>query len=237
MGSLEKKEPAPAQATTIDNAIMQVIRDSTIEPERLEKFLDLQIKMQDREAQRQLSEALAGFQGDCPQIKKTSDGHNTKYAKLDEIDYIIRPVLKSHGLSYSFDVKPNDEVTNILITTIRHQSGASIDSSHIFPRYDKSGNKNEAQAIKSALSYAKRAGLENALGIVTVDEDDDAKRAVDTPATQDQIDAIQSLASILKVDEKKMFAMVKVKGYSELSRLEADKLLSALKLKKAKGGK
>ena len=38
---------------------------------------------------------------------------------------------------------------------------------------------NASQRRKSALSYAKRAGLENALGIATADEDDDAIRATE----------------------------------------------------------
>jgi hypothetical protein len=220
---------------SMQDALIAIVQRSDIDPDRLEKFLDLQIKMENRQAEKAFSEALAGFQGECPIIaknKKVSFG-TTKYdyAPLDEIVSVIKPLLSKYGLSYSFDVKTEDKMT-VMITTIYHKEGFSKMSYYAFDSLGE-GSMNQSQKRKSAVTYAKRAGLENSLGLVTTGEDDDARRAIDTFISQTQLDEIKSLLIATKSDTAKFLVFLKVEKLETLTEMEAKNAIHMLKEKRA----
>ena len=232
------KEIKKKEEFSMQDALMRVCQDETINPERLEKFLDLQIKMEERQNEKDLNAALANFQAECPIIPKTKKGHNSDYAPLDEIVYLIKPILNKHGLSFSFttDEKTNEEKEMTVI--VRHKSGGSYESKSTFPSLDSTKSMNNSQRARSANSYAKRTALENALGIVSAGVDDDAGRSVDNPITDDQIEKINTLLGQTKTDLKKFTSHLKVNNLGELSEYEAKKGISQLKQKRAfMGGK
>lgn len=237
----KEKEVESPTSISIQDALIQIVQRTDIDPDRLEKFLDLQIKMENRQAERAYNEALASFQGECPIIKRTKktdfdskSGGKVKYdySPLDEIVYIIKPIMTKHGLSYSFDVK-GGEKTSKLFTKIKHKDGHGETSELEFDTFHDDGRMNTSQRRKSALTYIKRAGLENALGIVTAGEDDDAKRAVDNPATKEQLDQIYDLVAKTKSDMKGFCEFLKVNKVEELSEHDAKKAIRALKDKRS----
>jgi hypothetical protein len=222
---------------SMQDALIAIVQRNDIDPDRLEKFLDLQIKMENRQAEKAFTEALSGFQGECPIItkkKKVSFGTtNYAFAPLDEIIFIIKPLLSKYGLSYSFDIKSEDKLA-VMITTIYHKEGFSKTSFYAFDALGE-GSMNQSQKRKSATTYAKRAGLENALGIVTAGEDDDANRAIDTQITPSQINEIEKLIIDTKSDLTKFKAVFQVKEISDFSSYEAKDAIHALKEKRSKG--
>lgn len=225
----------PVRELSMQEAMIQIVQRTDIDPDRLEKFLDLQIKMENRQAEKAFSEALAGFQGECPIIaknKKVAFG-TTKYdyAPLDEIVSVIKPLMSKYGLSYSFDVKSEDKST-VMITTIYHKEGFSKTSFYAFDSLGE-GSMNQSQKRKSAVTYAKRAGLENALGLVTTGEDDDARRAIDTFISQTQLDEIKSLLIATKSDTVKFLVFLKVEKLESLTEMEAKNAIHMLKEKRA----
>jgi hypothetical protein len=221
---------------SMQDAILAIVQRTDIDPDRLEKFLDLQIKMENRQAEQQFNEALSGFQGKCPIItKKKKVSFNTtkyEYAPLDEIIFVIKPFLSEFGLSYSFDIK-SEAGLSTMITTIYHKAGHSKNFFYAFDALGE-GTMNQSQKRKSATTYAKRAGLENALGIVTAGEDDDALRAVDSQISKEQIDIIKDLMTKTNTLEKNFFEFLQISKLDELSGLEAKKAINALKSKRVK---
>lgn len=229
---------------TINDALLQIVMRKDIDPDRLEKFLDLQIKVETRQAEKDFAEAMASFQGSCPIIKKTKgvnftskSGSTTKYnySPLDEIVHIIKPLLEQNGLSFSFDIQPSgDRGLCCLLTTIGHRGGHSKSFRYEFPDIHDDTRMNESQRRKSALTFAKRAGLENALGIVTTEEDDDARRAVDAPISKEQVEEIGRLMKLTDTNEKVFLKFCQCDSFSELSDYDAKKAITALKTKRAK---
>ena len=211
----------------IQLALLDIVKRPDVDPERLEKFLDLQVKMEERQAEKAYNVAMLGFQADCPIIVRTKkvdfaskSGGRTKYdyAPLDEIVHIIKPHLKNWGLAYSFNVKQSTQNGLAeLITIITHSSGHSERYSHFFDPLHDDSRMNKSQRLKSALSYAKRAGLESALGLITQGEDDDAKRSVDIPVTQEQIDEIKKLIDKTCTKESEVLKFCRVDKFEELS--------------------
>jgi len=228
----------------IQSAILQIVQRTDIDPERLEKFLDLQFKAEAKQAATAFQQALAGFQGDCPIIVRTKKinftsktGNTTKYnySPLDEIVHVIKPILTKWGFSYTFDIKTTqDPQTNELVTKIYHSQGHSESFSYFYNNLHDDQRMNLSQRAKSAITYAKRAALENALGIVTAEDDDDARRANDNPISEAQLEEIKKLIKATKTKEADFLSFLKVESISDLTEFEAKKALHALKQKRAK---
>lgn len=213
MKELEEVKPKELEKPKADNiqlALLEIVRREDIDPERLEKFLELQIKMEDRQAKGAFSEALAGFQGDCPVIEKSkkvdfgaASGNRVKYdySPLDEIAHAIRPHLRKWGLAYRFKIQKTETANEMnLITVISHKNGHSEESDYFFTRLHDDKRMNESQKAKSAITYTKRAALENALGIITGGEDNDA-RTVDL-ITENQLKETREILAYLEKEEE-----------------------------------
>ncbi len=82
---------------------------------------------------------------------------------------MVKPILARHGLCYTQSTKIEGE-DMIVETRVYHTSGEYI-SDAIKLLIDK-GRMNSMQSLGSAITYARRYGLQNLLGIVG-DEDDD----------------------------------------------------------------
>lgn len=239
----------PNDNLSMQNALIEVVGRKDIDPDRLEKFIDLQIKMEDRQAKKTFNQALSKFQGDCPIIKKTKkinfkakSGQTTKYnySPLDEIVFIAKPFLKSCGLSFTFNVKVNNNQQDAeLVTTVAHLDGHEKIFSYFFPILHDDARMNLSQRRKSAITYAKRAALENALGIVTAEEDDDARRTLDEPESLISPEGVSEIKNILAEIEKpeedylvhcKRVFRVSIEFFEELTIGEAETALKQLRM-------
>lgn len=228
---------------TVQSALLKIVERPDIDPDRLEKFLDLQIKMEERQASQQFGEALAGFQGDCPIIPKSkkvsftaSSGKKTEYdyAPIDEIVHIIKPLMQKWGLSYSFNIISHDEKKHEILTKIRHKSGYEDVTSFFFDPLHNDTRMNTSQRAKAAVTFAKRSALENALGIVTAGQDEDAYRLIDSPATEDDVSEIKRLIKTTKSDEKQVLQYLGIDDFSEMDAALVKKAKHALKQKRSK---
>jgi len=123
-----------------------------------------------------ISVALAKFQGEVPNVKKsaTNPFYKAKYAPLDTIWDTIKATLIANGLSVA-QILDNDEGNAVLETILMHTSGEWMSG-----RYPVKGIKEDPQAYGSAITYARRYALSSILGIVT-DEDTDANEHVTPP--------------------------------------------------------
>ena len=97
---------------------------------------------------------------------------NYKYAPLDDIVTALRQPLTNNGLWFRQFVVVDPSGTATQRTIVYHSSGQWIGSD--FPIF---ASKDGAQGFASGSTYARRYGLELALGIQCADDDDDANRA------------------------------------------------------------
>lgn len=162
----------------VDDFISQAIaRNAPVET--MERLFALHKEHKTDKAREAYVQALAQFQSECPVIEKTKevlnkDGRTVryKYAPIDSIVEQIKKPLAKAGLSYRWETKKeNGEMTAICIVT--HELGHSEKSDFTIP-VDSEGFMTAPQKVASALTFAKRYSLCNALGISTGDEDTDA---------------------------------------------------------------
>ena len=129
---------------------------------------------------KELYKALAAFQAEVPTIKKNASGYGYKFADLEEITKVIKPLLTKHGLGYTQPLEGTD-----IKTIIFHvESGESLESVAHIPQGVQLKGQNDFQVMGSAITYLRRYALSSLLGLAT-DEDADAagEQVKNTPKT------------------------------------------------------
>lgn len=187
-------EPEHVSETT---AIMQVIERVASNPDadiaKLEKMLDMQERILDRNARMEFDSALAVMQSELPEVEKLAQGHNSMYAKFDKIITAIKPALKAHGFSITHRVEVKDGL--IYVTGILSHKGGHREETTLALPADKSGSKNDVQAVGSSTEYGRRYTTNSLLGIATKDADVDGG-ANDEPDITDWLAAIDAAPSL-----------------------------------------
>lgn len=179
------KEITTKEGTSIDVLLSQAV-EKGVPVETMERLLAMRKEINKENAKAAYVKALAQFQKDCPEIKKTKkvmnkDGQTVRYmyAPLEDIISGIKELLAKQELSYTWDVEHSEKGLTA-IAKITHSMGHSETSKFQVP-IDTGGFMTAPQKSASALTFAKRYSLCNALGISTGDEDDDANTAGKEP--------------------------------------------------------
>ncbi len=128
-----------------------------------------------------LAEALVAFQADIPVVKKSSTADTGKYsysyASLEKLVELAYPKLTALGLAYTAAATFDEQGNFVLRAKLLHVSGEFTGGDYPL------GNPNApAQAVGSAVSYARRYQFLNLTGIVPEGEDDDGAAASKVPA-------------------------------------------------------
>jgi len=209
--------------------------------------------MQKSETIATLAKALAKFQAEVSNPKNTAINPHfkSKYAPLQDILSLVRPVLAKHGLSIiQF---PSGDGQDITISTIlMHESGEWIEACPLTLKADKP----TAQGAGSAITYGRRYTLSAVLGISSEDDDDgnsankkDEKRNITSPpSSEKQTTPLPSggVGTISKAQAKRMFALaggnaeivkevIAEHGYErtdQIKKTEYDKLCKEIEAKR-----
>jgi hypothetical protein len=135
-------------------------------------------------------EAMSAFQAECPVIIKgkgvpdRSGSTAYKYAPIEKIEEVIRPIERSHGFTHTF----NQDVTSqpgwvIASVTITHTLGHNKTAVGKFPLGTRTAIMSDTQQYAAALTFANRRVLGNAYGLVFSGEDKDGGNPPKASAT------------------------------------------------------
>lgn len=130
-----------------------------------------------------LATALCQFQAEISNPKNTANNpfFKSKYAPLNDVLNLVRPILSKHGLSIF--QSPSGDGDNIIITTmLMHSSGEWIESEPLILKADKA----TAQGAGSAITYGRRYAVSAILGISSEDDDDGNHATGNTEPRQQQ---------------------------------------------------
>jgi len=119
-----------------------------------------------------ICEAFAKAQSEFEPVTKSKQGYGYKYATLEGLLDVIRPVLNKHGLSIS---QFTDEY-GVLATRLRHSSGQWFESRFKLGEVIPDNKRSHEQAIGSQLTYMRRYQLLALLGAQPEGMDDDGAR-------------------------------------------------------------
>lgn len=113
MSAIAKHEQnLPAPAASESAAIIQVIERAAMNPnvdiDKMERLLQMQERIMERQAKAAYDAAFADMQNDLPEIgerggiKDRNGNVQSRYALWEDINEAIKPVLAKHGFGISF---------------------------------------------------------------------------------------------------------------------------------------
>lgn len=166
--------------------IMEVVKDPDVSPEKMSALLDVQERMINRQALMDFNKAKMQAMAEMPiidrngAIKNKAGQVQSRYARFEDIDRIVRPICAKYGLVYSFNISEGERGATKVTCELGHVGGHVEHYGPLAVPLDTSGSKNPTQGVGSSVSYGKRYTLCAALNIVTLFEDNDGQTATKT---------------------------------------------------------
>lgn len=235
--ALVEKNQQQVQVSQESSAVLSMIERVATDPQaditKLEKMLDMQERILDRNARMEFDAALASMQSELPEVEKLATGHNSKYAKFEHILAAIKPSLLKWGFSITHRVKSEGDMVHIT-GILSHKSGHREETTLTLP-HDKSGNKNAVQAVASSTEYGRRYTMNSLIGIATKDADQDGGAPPAESKTLDEKQIGQIIEALAKstVTEEQFLADARVEKIHLITQDRFDAALNHLKKRAA----
>ncbi len=215
--------------------IGEAARDPNVSVEKLERLMALKERHDALTASQAFAEAMARLQPKLPRITKhgrvvVNGQLRHTYAKLEDIDEIIRPLYTEEGFSISWNTRQGQSgsgVTTTVLGTLRR--GAHAEPYEITLPHDASGSKNGIQAVGSTVAYGKRYLVCGMFNIITVEEDDDGSGA--EPITQAKVNQLRDLIMDRNADEARFCKYMDVQSVEEITKDRFEMAMNALQNK------
>lgn len=174
--------PQPAnEGAALIAMIERVAKDPSIDLDRMERLQAMLERAMQTRRQVAYASALAAMQPELPEIVERgkigiSQGKGYTFARWEDINDAIKPVLGRHGFSLQFKIDNAEKVVEVTCI-LTHRDGHSEATSMQLP-VDLTGSKNPVQAAGSSVSYGKRYTVSALLNLTSRGEDDDARGTV-----------------------------------------------------------
>lgn len=234
-----EKGIAPVITDTSPQAMLQIVAraasDPNIDVEKMERLLGVQERMMAKQAEINFNRSLSTLQENLPRIRKTGQIKmkgvvQSTFAKYEDIDDVIRPLLIQNGFSLRFNSRESNG--KVVITgTLAHRDGHSI-TDEIPLSIDASGSKNNVQGVGSTISYGKRYLVGMLLNLVFCGEDDDGQSAGYVPISDEQAAEIKDLLKETGADVKRFLEYMDAENVDVIAAKDYHRAISALNRKK-----
>lgn len=215
--------------------MMMAAMQQGVSPEQLNQMLDLQIKWEQREAEKAYNDALAAFKAEAVEIikRKTVDfvgqkGRTTyKHAELSDVVEAVGPALSKHGFAWSWKTEQTNGTIRVTCV-LKHRQGHS-DSVSLEASPDQSGGKNSIQAVTSTVTYLQRATLKSITGVSEKGDDTEGNVPVDTDLRDGWISKVaaaestEALESIWQEGGNAIYATNNLADYNAFKKAVTDK--------------
>jgi hypothetical protein len=167
----------PAPQSDVMMVIERVASNPDADIAKLERLIELKRTIDADRGRAEFYAAFAEMQGEIPEITekgeiKVEGQVRSRFAKNEDIQKIVRPILQKHGFALSFRNQwIQDGKMLKVIGILSHRSGHS-EQDEFVAAADTSGSKNAIQALGSTRSYGQRYTTIALLNIATREDDD-----------------------------------------------------------------
>lgn len=227
----EKSVAHLSQPDSIVEMIGRAATDPKVDIDKMERLMQMHVDVVEREAKTAFAAALAEMQPNLPAIPQLGRGQGgAKYARWEDIQIRIMPVLSKYGFALSF--KTNVEPGTAAVTAVlSHKSGHSEETTLALP-VDAGGQKNDVQAVGSSVKYAMRYTACAMLNINVGGEDDDGHAAgKGETINQEQFGIVQDLIEAAGSSAEKLCNYLKVDALANMSVRQFIEATNSLKTK------
>lgn len=228
-----------AKPTSVLDIIAQAVATKQ-DVEVLRGLLDLQKDFLRMQAETSFNAAMARLQAKIPQINKdgrivVGNVERSRYARLEDIDVAIRPLLAEEGFSFSFDEEEYSENRVRYAATLAHKDGHSVVKRMSVP-VDKAAVgqrgpvRTAIQDAGSTSSYVRRYLIKMHLNLVERGEDIDGND-LKTIDEEQQVN-LKALAEEVKADLPRFLKFMGVDSLAEILESDYKKAVNALEAKR-----
>ncbi len=175
--------PLPIISGSADSLISQAIAVGA-SIDTIERLMVLRKDIRAENAKEEFNRAMAAFQAACPVIEKTKEVKTNagkvayKYAPIESIVDQVKDLLQEHGFRYSTTIEFEGELVKAVCRVV-HELGHEEVSVMPVPLGAATAIMSQSQRVAAASTFAKRYAFLNAFGIMTGDEDNDARKTED----------------------------------------------------------
>lgn len=184
--------PAYLKAIESGETLIATALREKVAMDQLQKLLDMRKELRAEAAKGAFYDAMTRFQSLCPVIRKNKTANvrskregganfTYRYAELGHIVKQVAPLLTQCGLSYRITLEYKT-INNVRCQEakchVSHVLGHTEVSDFVSP-IDEESVMNNMQKMAAAGSFAKRQAFNNAFGILTSDDDNDARGVED----------------------------------------------------------
>lgn len=190
-----------------------------LDPEKLDRLLDVQMRILDKQAEQEFIRAFVALQSQLRPIETThviagKDGRaRSRYASYEEIMATLRPLLVAHGFSITRDHEIHDKQVSCRMT-LMHAGGHSRTNTFTVRTAGGPPGTSAEQADGSAASYAARYALRDALNLVYIEPEGEDAKQMGAPISAEQAKELRQRVRAAGIDEVKFlqYAQVPVAG-------------------------
>jgi hypothetical protein len=215
-------EPAPSGPSMLALAI-----ERGMSPEIIGQLITQQERIDANRARKAFVEARAAAKAKLaatPIVKNRVGNNKTRYADFSAYAAVVDPILAEFGLSYGFETEQADRI--MVTCVLSHADGHEARNS-LAGLPDKTGSKNDIQAIGSTLTYLQRYTLTAALGL-SASDDDDGKAGGSDLIGAEQIEALRAKIVDTGSDLKRFLRYFKIERVDDLPAAQFDRAVAML---------
>lgn len=214
MNDLSKSDMQPE--SNMLALIERAARDPAVDIDKMERIMLMHERSLARQEKASFDASMSQLQPELPVVGERGNaaGRYT-YALWEDINAAIKPVLMKYGFALTFRT---DFANGITVTgVLAHKDGHREETSITLPA-DKSGNKNDVQAVASSVSYGKRYTAGALLNLTTHGEDDDAY-AAGNKMDDKALDWVEAIHGATTLDAYKRIKADAVKSYGTTDKV------------------
>ena len=224
-------------------SLVQMAMQKNYDPAFIEKMMDLQERNDTKVAKQAYHKAMAKFKANPPEIwrdmqVKYEQGTKTtewSHADLATAGKAIDIALGKHGLNSTWRLLPIENNKTRVTCIIAHELGHS-EETFLEAGPDKTGSKNDIQAIGSTVFYLERYTLFALTGLAPARMDDDGK-STSGPVeyiNDQQYGSIIDMMNEADADEGKFLEYLKIESIEKMPLNKFNMAVKALEAKLAK---
>lgn len=174
--SIKDTVPVNVKSSGID-ALLERAISSNVAVENLQKLLDMKYEFEKREAEKQFHAAFAKMQAEFPAIKKKNEVSQNgsvayRYAALEDILDICKPIMAKHGFSYSWSQDTSSQPGFLRMICTIYGHGHSQSAYADMPNISGTKMMNAAQISGALTTYGKRYSFIGLTGVMCEDDTD-----------------------------------------------------------------
>lgn len=186
--------------------IERAARDPTFSVEKVEALLRLQVEQQKRVALREFIFDQNAMQEEMTRVHKSkpNPAFNSKYATLEALDKVARPIWTKYGFGVSFGTAPPAVPGNVQVTCRLAHRGGHWEEHALEGPISTDGSQGRRtgatpiQAVGSAVTYLRRYLLQLVLNLVATDDpEDNDGNAINRDPHADWVDRFEQAAEAL----------------------------------------